>query len=152
MVVVPTAIVAGTPAKIKSGEAIKPPPIPNNPERNPMDNPKVKSKLSTIPKVASTDSQMILSDPWNSLYGYPMAVTSNVPSNLTKGNVSGSLSGTIFGDYSQLILALFSTPDIMIDPYTNAAKGTIRVLVHQEVDCGIRHDKSFAVIKDYLTT
>ena len=117
-----------------------------------LTNPKVKSKLSTIPKVASTDSVMILSEPWNALYGYQMAVTSNVPSNLTKGNVSGSCSATIFGDYSQLILALFSTPDIMIDPYTNAAKGTIRVLVHQEVDCGMRHEQSFAVIKDYITT
>ena len=81
-----------------------------------------------------------------------MAVTTNVPSDLTKGTASGVCSATIFGDYSQLILGMFSQPDILIDPYTNAAKGTIRVLVHQEVDCGLRHDASFACVEDYLTT
>ena len=117
-----------------------------------LTNPKVKSKLSNTARVASTDSVMILNDPWNAIYGYNMAVTTNVPSDLTKGSSSGVCSATIFGDYSQLILAMFSQPDIMIDPYTNATKGTIRVLVHQEVDAGLRHDESFACYKDYLTT
>ena len=117
-----------------------------------LTNPKVKSKLSNTAKVASTDSVMILNDPWNALYGHTLGVTTNVPSNLTKGNVSGTCSAIIFGDFSQLMLGLFSTPDILIDPYTNGSKGTVRLVVMQEVDVAVRHAESFAACLDYVTT
>jgi hypothetical protein len=39
-VVVPTATAGGIPTKIKSGEVIKPPPIPNKPEINPIPIPR----------------------------------------------------------------------------------------------------------------
>ena len=45
-----------------------------------LTNPKVKSHLASTSKVASTDSVMLLDAPWNSLYGYNLAVTNNVPS------------------------------------------------------------------------
>ena len=48
-------------------------------------NPKVKSKLANTAKVGSTDSVMILNDPWTQLYGYPVKFTTDVPSDLTKG-------------------------------------------------------------------
>ena len=117
-----------------------------------LTNPKVKSKLSNTAKVASTDSVMILNDPWNALYGHTLGVTTNVPSNLTKGTTSGSCSAIIFGDFSQLMLGLFSTPDILIDPYTNGSKGTVRLVVMQEVDVAVRHAESFAACLDYVTT
>ena len=117
-----------------------------------LTNPKVKSKLSNTAKVGSTDSVMILNDPWNALYGHSLAVTTNVPSNLTKGTTSGSCSAIVFGDFSQLMLGLFSTPDILIDPYTNGSKGTVRLVVMQEVDVAVRHAESFAACLDYVTT
>ena len=55
-----------------------------------LTNPKVKSKLASTPKVASTDSVMIMNEPYSSLYGYPIAFTTNVPSDLTKGSTSGT--------------------------------------------------------------
>ena len=115
-----------------------------------LTNPKVKSKLATVPKVASTDSVMILNEPWNQLYGYPLAITTNVSSTLTKGNQSAS-SALIFGDFSQVILGMWNTPDVLIDPYTNGAKGTIRIIVLQEVDIAIRHAQSFSACLDVLT-
>ena len=115
-----------------------------------LTNPKVKSKMASTPKVASTDSVMILNEPWNALYGYPLAITTNVSSTLTKGNQSAS-SALIFGDFSELILGLWNQPDVLVDPYTNGSKGTIRIVVLQEVDLAVRHAQSFAACLDLLT-
>lgn len=112
-----------------------------------LTNPKVKSHLASTAKVASTDSVMLLDAPWNQLYGYDMAVTNNVPSNLTKGSGTG-LSAMIFGDFSQLMIGFFSTPDVLIDPYTGGSSGAVRIRVIQEVDVAVRHAQSFAACLD----
>ena len=115
-----------------------------------LTNPKVKSALASTAKVSSTDSVMLLDAPWNSLYGYRMSVTNNVPSDLTKGTGS-NLSALIFGDFSQLMIGFFSTPDVLIDPYTNGSTGAVRIRVIQECDVAVRHAQSFAVCDDIIT-
>lgn len=117
-----------------------------------LTNSKVKAKLAGTAKVGSSDSVMILNDPWNSLYGYPLGVTNHVPSDLTKGSTSGTCSAMIFGDFSQVIIGFWSAPDVLIDPYTNSSKGATRVVVFQDLDVGIRHAQSFAACLDYTTT
>ena len=112
-----------------------------------LTNSKVKSHLAQTAKVSSTDSVQILNDPWSSLYGYNMAVTNNVPSDLTKGTGS-DLSALVFGDFSQLIIGMFSSADVLVDPYTNSATGAVRVRVMQEMDLGVRNAQSFAAITD----
>jgi len=117
-----------------------------------LTNSKVKAKLAGTAKVGSSDSVMILNDPWNALYGYNLGITNHVPSDLTKGSTSGTCSAMIFGDFSQVILAFWSSPDVLIDPYTNGAKGGTRICVFQDVDVGIRNAQSFAACLDYTTT
>ena len=117
-----------------------------------LTNAKVKSKMASTAKVSSTDSVMILNEPWDSLYGYPLAVTNNVPSDLTKGTSSGVCSANIFGDFSQLMLGFFSTADVLVDPYTGGSSGAVRIRVMQEVDVAVRHAQSFAACLDYTTT
>jgi HK97 family phage major capsid protein len=117
-----------------------------------LTNSKVKAKLASTAKVSSSDSVMILDAPWTELYGYNFGVTNHVPSNLTKGSTSGTCSAMIFGDFSQMILAFWSSPDVLIDPYTNSSKGGTRVVVFQDCDVGIRHAQSFAACLDYTTT
>ena len=112
-----------------------------------LTNPKVKSHLASTAKVASTDSVMLLDAPWNQLYGYNMSVTNNVPSDLTKGTGTG-LSAMIFGDFSQLMIGFFSTPDVLIDPYTGGSTGAVRIRVIQECDIAVRHAQSFAACLD----
>lgn len=112
-----------------------------------LTNSKVKSHLAQTAKVSSTDSVMILNDPWNSLYGYDMAVTNNVPSDLTKGTGTG-LSALIAGDFSNLMIGLFSTSDVLVDPYTGGSSGAVRIRVMQEVDVAVRHAQSFAACLD----
>ncbi len=112
-----------------------------------LTNPKVKSLMASTAKVASTDSVMLLDSPWNSLYGYDLAITNNVPSDLTKGTGT-ALSAMIYGDFSQLMMGFFSTPDILIDPYTAGSTGAVRIRVMQELDIAVRHAQSFAACLD----
>ena len=58
----------------------------------------------------------------------------------------------IFGDFSQVILAFWSAPDVLIDPYTNSSKGGTRIVVFQDVDVVVRHAESFAACLDVTTT
>lgn len=115
-----------------------------------LTNPKVKAKLSSTAK-GSGDSVMIMESPWDSLYGYPVGITTHVPGDLTKGSTSGSCSAMIFGDFSQLMMGFWSSPDILVDPYTGGSAGNTRVIVMQDVDVAVRHAQSFAACLDYTT-
>ena len=112
-----------------------------------LTNPKVKSHMASTSKVASTDSVMLLDAPWNAVYGYNLAVTNNVPSDLTKGTLT-TASALIFGDFSQLMMGFFSTPDVLVDPYTAGSTGAVRIRVMQEMDVAVRHAQSFAACLD----
>jgi len=112
-----------------------------------LTNPKVKSHMASTSKVASTDSIMLLEAPYNNVYGYNLATTNNVPSDLTKGTLT-TASALIFGDFSQLMMGFFSTPDILIDPYTGGSSGAVRIRVMQEMDIAVRHAQSFAACLD----
>ena len=116
-----------------------------------LTNAKVKSKLANTSKVASTDSVMLLNDPWNSLYGYPIAFSTNVPSNLNPGDGGTDGSAMIFGDFSQLMIGLFGAPSIQVNPYTGQLAGTVRISIHQEVDVAVRNAVSFAITNEVST-
>ena len=116
-----------------------------------LTNSKVKSKMANTVKVASTDSVMLLNDPWNSLYGYPIAFSSNVPSNLNPGDGGTDASAMIFGDFSQLMIGLFGAPSIQVNPYTGQLAGTVRISIHQEVDVAVRNAVSFAITNEVST-
>jgi len=96
---------------------------------------------------------MLLSDPWNSLYGLPIRFSTDVPSNLTKGTSSGVCSALIVGDFSQLILASWgNSPDVLVDPYSSSSDGTVKIVIFNEIDAAVRHAQSFAITVDYTTT
>lgn len=109
-----------------------------------LSHPAVKAKLASTARVASTDSVMILNEPWNTLYGNPIAFTSNVPTNLDPGDAGNDASALVYGDFSQLIIASFGAPSILVDPYSNSKAGTVRMVLHAELDVGVRNAVSFA--------
>ena len=107
--------------------------------------------MANTPKVASTDSVMILEAPYDNLYGYQIKFTTDVPSDLTKGNQSAS-SALIFGDFSQLIMGSWgNSPDVLVDPYSSSTDGTIQIIVFSEIDLAVRNAVSFSKIIDYTT-
>jgi len=81
-----------------------------------------------------------------------MGITTDVPSDLTKGSTSGTCSAMIFGDFSQLMMGFWSSPDVLVDPYTGGSAGNTRVIVLRDVDVAVRHAQSFAACLDYTTT
>jgi HK97 family phage major capsid protein len=86
------------------------------------------------------------------LNDYRVAVSNNVPSNLTKGSSNGVCSSVIFSSmWDMAVLALFDSPEITIDPYTLATNGQVRITINQYADFGIRQPAAFAVMDDALT-
>lgn len=115
-----------------------------------LTNAKVRGKLKVTEKFATSNGSPIWVDGALPLNGYAGHVTNAVPSNLTKGNQSAS-SAIIFGDFASLLIGLWGATDILVDPYTGGAAGTVRVRVLQSCDVALRHVESFATMVDALT-
>ena len=113
-----------------------------------LTHPSVKAKMAQTVRVASTDSVMLLNDPWNNIYGYPAAFSSNVPTTLDPGDGGSDAAAMIFGDFSQLIIASFGAPSILVDPYSGSKAGTVRMVLHAELDVGVRNAVSFAITNE----
>lgn len=80
--------------------------------------------------------------------GYPVFVTNQVRGSLTKAGGS-ALSEIFFGNFADLILGLWGTLDVLVDPYTGGTTGTVRVVALQDVDVAVRHAASFAQGDDF---
>jgi len=116
-----------------------------------LTNSAVRGKLKGTAKVASTDSRMI----WDTdglLNGYGVGVTNAVPSNLTKGSASAICSAIIFGNFDDLIIGQWGGLDLVVDPYTLATTGIVRVVANAYADVGVRNAESFSAMLDALTT
>jgi HK97 family phage major capsid protein len=72
---------------------------------------------------------------------YPCFVTSQIPANLAKGGGS-NLSYLFFGNWADVVLARWSGIDVLIDPYTGGAAGTVRLICFADVDVAVRHPAS----------
>lgn len=112
-------------------------------------NSKTRGKLKTVAKSTAVTDFIWERD--NTVNGYRVFVTNQLPSNLTKGTTS-SLSGAIFGNWADLMIGQWGGLDLLVDPYTASNTGTVRVVALQDVDVAIRRAASFAHCKEYSTT
>ena len=117
-----------------------------------LTNAKVRGKLKSTQKFASTNGQPIWDAGNMPINGYRAAITNGVPSNLTKSTSVGICSAMLFGNFSDLIIGMWGSLDLMVDPYTGSTAGTIRVVTLQDVDVAVRNVESFATMVDALTT
>lgn len=112
-----------------------------------LTNSKVMGALKTIERAANTARFLHENGESN---GYKVAVTNNVPANLTKGDGS-NLSAMIFGNFSDLILGQWGGLDIIVDPYSLKKKGEVETTVNAFHDVYVRRAESFAAVKDLTT-
>jgi HK97 family phage major capsid protein len=117
-----------------------------------LTNGQVKAKLSTTSRQSSgVEGNFILGPDMANLYGYPIYVSQQVPSNLTKGSGS-SLSAMMFGVWSDLLIGQWSGIDILVDQYSGSNAGTVRVVAFHDCDFAVRHPESFAECNEIVTT
>ncbi|MFO1337927.1 MAG: phage major capsid protein [Burkholderiaceae bacterium] len=117
-------------------------------------NPSTRSYCKRTPRHATLAEGLIMGDAPNDqlgrnvLNGYPTVISPKLPNNLTKGT-STDCSLLIFGDWTQLMLGFFGGGvELIVDPYTLAVQGQIRIIVNMFCDVGIRQPGSFATMED----
>jgi HK97 family phage major capsid protein/HK97 family phage prohead protease len=92
--------------------------------------PAIRGYLKSTPKV-SGDATMMMTTA-NEVNGYRAAVSTQVP--------AGEFW---FGNWSDLLIGMWTGIDIVVDPYTLATSGGVRVVAMQDVDFGVRNAVSF---------
>lgn len=120
-------------------------------------NAKVRGKMKQVVKgTTATDSNFIWGDSGTPgvgvLNGYRALVSNAARSNLTKGTSTTVCSEIFFGDWSQLLLGMWSGLELLADPYTGATGRVIRLHAYQAVDLACRHPEAFSYLADYTTT
>ena len=85
------------------------------------------------------------------LNGYRAAVTNNVPNNLTKGTSTTVCSAALFGsDWSNVVIGTFGAPDVVVDPFTKADTGQVKITLNMFADLAHRQPATTAKIEDLL--
>jgi HK97 family phage major capsid protein len=115
-----------------------------------LTNAKVRGKLKSTEKFTTSNGQPIFEAGNTPLNGYQTAITNAVPSNITKGSGT-NLSAMLFGNWADLMIGMWGSLDLMVDPYTGSTAGTVRVVALQDVDVAVRNLESFASFVDVIT-
>jgi HK97 family phage major capsid protein len=103
-------------------------------------NPRCWASGISTPKFPNTGITVISEN--DTCLGYRYFRTTQIP-------VTGPTGGLVFfGDWPQLLLAQWGTLDILVDPYTLAARAMVRIVLHTFFDCNLRYPEAFAVSTD----
>lgn len=107
-----------------------------------LTTPGMAAKLSQTLIAAAADADMIWEGAMGegSLAGYKAYATNQVRSDLG----SGAEHGMIFGNWAELVIGQWGGAiDLLIDPYTYADRGRIRLTAFTDMDIAIRNPSSF---------
>jgi HK97 family phage major capsid protein len=122
-------------------------------------NPKTRAYLKKSAKVAGGAVTELA---WNDaaldangigvVCGHRAGVTTHMRSNLTKGTSTTICSELLFSsDWSELILARFGGNEVIVDPYSLATTGQVRITLNGFTDVGVRRAAGFGKMPDALT-
>ena len=100
---------------------------------------KGRAALATT-EVASSTAKFLL-DNDGRVAGYPLFVSNNVPD--THGTGSDG-TAFIFGNMADLIIGRWNGVEVLVDPYTSAHSGIVRLIVSLFTDIAVRHAESFS--------
>ena len=113
----------------------------------------MRGTMKTTAKIGSTYPIYL----WNTeapsfpVNGYPCAITNLLPQNIIKGSGS-NLHTMIFANWEDLVYALWSGMDTIVDPFTQAANGGVVITTLQDFDVNERHYQSFCNCLDAIST
>lgn len=96
-------------------------------------SPRAKSTLKAKDKGTDTGNYLIQN---GELDGYKVICSANVPE-----------SHFYFGDFSDLVIGQWGAIDITVDPYSQASKGKIRIVVNAYFDAKLRRKSSVVAAK-----
>ena len=83
--------------------------------------------------------------------GYPVARSNQVPANLVKGESAAIHSALIFGNFSDLIIGMWGSLEILPNPYgAGYNSGAVDIRAMQTCDIALRRAVSFAAVKDIV--
>lgn len=99
-------------------------------------HPSTLGTLKTTPKTATYGDRFIAED--TLVNGYKYFVTTNMPT------VNSDQKAALFGNFQDLIIAQFGGIDVVVDLYSQAIYGKIRIVVNAYFDAALRRSVSFA--------
>jgi len=114
-----------------------------------LTNSKVRGKLKSVSK--DTGSGKFLWEDNNTILGYPVGITSKMPSNLAEGGSGSVLSGAIFGNWAHYVIGQWGGYDIVVDQYTKAKNALVEIVINTYFDAKPLQPKSFAQSADIIT-
>lgn len=112
-------------------------------------NAATEGKLSDTIIAAGSDKFILETD---RLLGYPYVMSNMVPSDLDKGTTLDSLSALIFGAWAELYIAQWGGIDLLVDPYTLAVDGQVKIVAQGFFNVLVHRPEAFAYFKDIVTT
>lgn len=88
-------------------------------------------------KEKATGTAQFVVEPGGTINGYRSIVSNQA----TSGNL-------YFGNFSDVLVGLFGGLELVVDPYSNAPSGLIRITARQMMDVAVRYAQSFAYGND----
>lgn len=84
----------------------------------------------------------------NTVQGYGAEASTQVPSTLDKGSSTGVCHAAILANFEGCAFGQWGGLEILVDEYTQATSGMIRLVINQYVDFHVLQGGMFAVVKD----
>lgn len=112
-----------------------------------LTNPKV---VASARKIVDGQQRPMFPELPGSLMGWPLVSSTAVPSNLSKGSASGTLSAVIAGDFSTVLVGRWEGTQIVSNPYSRMGSGQTIVHTFADIDIALRHPEALACFIDVL--
>ena len=79
--------------------------------------------------------------------GYRARCSNQIPNDLVKGTATNLTAG-FFGDFSNVLMGIWSGLDVMVDPYSESTNAIIKVIAKQLVDLELTRGQYFCTVTD----
>lgn len=112
----------------------------------------VRGLLKTTAKIGSTFPTYLWEGGATPVNGYKVGVTNLLPSNLVHGSSGAVLHAIFFGNWDDMIVATWGNDDVIVNPYSADASGSVIITSFSDVDVELRHPESFIKMMDVLVS